>query len=229
MEIMLTAERRLCHQDPKVTLAKQLRASELSSASATPILHLSPPRIAPPPSSAPPTVPRSTLGSTGNIPSPPDPIIPTPPGTEIELTPEFQALRALFFREPPLVNRFTKELNGHTYYVLPDDFPRLSRPFCKLLGTRCTNCGDADALFPSHGWKNCPFFTPPHRTSLWPEHHSPIFSIAEGGKVRKSAHASSDPPKALSDLSSQLRTMNSYHAKFVSEQAAPYNPIPIIF
>ena len=142
MEIMLTAERRLCHQDPKVTLAKQLRASEQPSASAKPLLQHSPspdrpPLVAPLPSSAPPAVPSVTFCSVGNIPSPSDPIIPpnppTPPGTEIEITQEFQALRSLFSREPPLVDRLTQELNGHTYYALPRDFPRLSGSFCKLL------------------------------------------------------------------------------------------------
>ena len=101
-----------------------------------------------------------------------------------------------------------------TIYNLPDDFPKLSKSLLQLLGTRCTNCGDADPLFPSHGWKNCPFFTPPHRSSLWPAHHSPIFSIAEGGKPRKS-----EAP--AQDFSTKLRNITSYHATFASQESTP--------
>jgi hypothetical protein len=49
---------------------------------------------------------------------------------------------------------------------------------------------------------------------LWPEHHSPILSIAEGGKPRKSQDAQQD-------LSTQLRNINSYHAKFASQESTP--------
>ena len=218
MEIMLTAERRLSYQDPKVTMTKQLRASELPSASAKPLLPHSPSPdrsllVTPPPSRAPPACPSDPI-------IPPNP--PTPPGNNLEIISEFQALRSLFSRQPPLVDRVTQKLNGHTYYDLPSDFPRLSPSFRKLLGQRCTNCGDADALFPSHGWKQCPFFTPPHRTSLWPAHHSPIQSIANGGTSKTAAGVDAPAPDlSLSKLSTQFQNMNSYHARITRHESIP--------
>ena len=60
LEIMFTAEQRLSHQDPQVTLAQQLRAKALPSISSSRM-----------PSSAPPMVPSVTFGSLGTIPSSP--------------------------------------------------------------------------------------------------------------------------------------------------------------
>ena len=77
--------------------------------------------------------------------------------------------------------RPTVDHNGNTYYALPASMPRLSAKFRTDLGaqSRCNNCANnADALFPSHIWRHCPFFTSPHRKQGWPEHHSPVQSIA---------------------------------------------------
>jgi hypothetical protein len=83
------------------------------------------------------------------------------------------------------------DLHGHAYYVLPAAMPHLSKRLSQALqqASRCTNCANGDKLFPLHTWKNCPFYTTPHRVSLWPENHSPILSIAEGGLPPKSLQA----------------------------------------
>ena len=72
---------------------------------------------------------------------------------------------------------------------------------------KCTNCGNADDLFPHHTWRNCPFYTPPHRASLWPAHQSPIKSIAAGGVPSKPPP---DPP------GSALKTLIGCPAQFLT-------------
>ena len=81
----------------------------------------------------------------------------------------------------------TQVLNGNSYYSLPTEMPKLSHQLKNALdaASRCNNCANADALFPMHSWKRCPFHTPPHRASAWPVHHSPIPSIAATPAVQK--------------------------------------------
>ena len=197
MHLFLNAERQANYQDPQITLANQLRAhlnvSPLPTAPAIPPRPVQPPNlpnpITVPPVSVPTVVP---LQSPSTLPS-----------ADLEQHPEMLVFRQCFRDEKPLSERPTLTLNKTTYYALPGDLPKPSRALYKALekASRCTNCGNADGLFPHHTWRHCPFYTPPHRSSLWPAHQSPIKSIAAGGVPSKTPP---DPPE------SDLRTFTGW-------------------
>ena len=168
MELMSTAERRVCYQDPKVTLAKQLRAS--ATIAPSPIYAASPTLRSP--------VSHSAAASTNPLPAVSTTVVPacccgSPSAAPclccicaadaLAKNPDFQAIQSLFLCEPPLKQRPTIALHGKTYYKLPAEMPKFSRSFRFSLETHsgCTNCANADILFPHHTWKHCPFYTPP--------------------------------------------------------------------
>ena len=82
----------------------------------------------------------------------------------IDQNPVIQTIRQLLDAEPPLKQRQTVELHGHTYYVLPAAMPQLSKRLSHALQQvpRCTNCANGDKLFPLHTWKKLPLL---HYTS----------------------------------------------------------------
>ena len=110
ISIMLDAERRVHHQDPKVTLTRRLRAHQPG-----PTAPLTP---STPPSAVPSTIPATT------------PTKNPPPIDEAELDqhPDVQWLRRLFESEPTLIKRPTQDLNGHKYYSLPAAMPTKAQP-----------------------------------------------------------------------------------------------------
>ena len=173
ISLMLDAERRVHHQDPKVTLAHRLRAHQ-PGLTTGPTAPLTP---STPPSAVPSTIPATT------------PTKKTPPIDAADLDKHFDIkwIRQIFAAEPPLIKRPTQVLNGNIYYSLPSAMPQLSHQLKNALdaASRCNNCANADDLFPMHSWKRCPFHTPPHRASVWPVHHSPIPSIAATPAVQK--------------------------------------------
>ena len=193
MYLLMNAEHQVNYQDPQITIANQIRAhipaSSIQSASSVSPCPVQPPSMSTPACMPTPTLPRIATPLV-NVPQPPvpEPVsvppspVPEPVSKEIDQHPEMEAFRKCFLAEKPLSARPTLTLNQKTYYVLPTDLPKPSKAFYKgLEASSCTNCGNADPLFPRHKWHNCPFYTPPHRFSLWPQHQSPIKSIADGG------------------------------------------------
>ena len=207
LDIMLAAERQDLHQDPQVTFTHQLRATPQPPAPSSAVVLVASPLTTKTPlhRSDPDQVqhqsPLPVTPAVSTPPPAPPPASNEDPHVAIDQNPDIQAIRQLLDAEPPLKQRQTVELHGNTYYVLPAAMPRLSKSTIQALkkASRCTNCANGDKLFPLHTWNNCPFNTTPHRVSLWPEHHSPILSLAEGGKPPKSlqaysAHWSSTSP-----------------------------------
>jgi hypothetical protein len=207
MYLLMNAEHQVNYQDPQITIANQIRAhipaSSIPSASSVSPCPVQPPSMSTPVCMPTPTLPRIATPLV-NVPQPPvpEPVnvppspVPEPLSKEIDQHPEMEAFRKCFLAEKPLSARSTLTLNQKTYYVLPTDLPKPSKAFYKgLEASSCTNCGNADPLFPRHKWHNCPFYTPPHRFSLWPQHQSPIKSIADGGvsSLKPTDKPGSDP------------------------------------
>ena len=199
LDIMLAAERQDLHQDPQVTFTNQLRATPQPPAPSSAAVSVSSPLTAKTPLHRSDTdqvqhqSPLPVTPAASTPPPAPPPASNEDPTVAIDQNPVIQTIRQLLDAEPPLKQRQTVELHGSTYYVLPAAMPQLSKRLSQALQqvSRCSNCANGDKLFPLHTWKNCPFYTTPHRVSLWPEHHSPIPSIAEGGM----------PPKSLQSYS----------------------------
>jgi len=205
MYLLMNAEHQVTYQDPQITIANQIRAyipaSSIQNTLSVPTCPVQPPRLSTPTlpriATPPVNVPPSSVPEPVNVPPSP---VPDPLSTEIDQHPEMQAFRKCFVAEKPLAERPTLTLNQKTYYVLPPALPKPSKSFHKgLAASSCTNCGNADALFPHHTWHKCPFYTPPHRFSLWPQHHSPIKSIADGGvsSLPPTDQPGSDSPNLL--------------------------------
>jgi len=160
--LFLHAEHQLSWQDPQVTLAKALRAAiDAHEKSA------------------------HQIKTPGPVLSPNDSNSDTD-ALDINATPEFLALCDIFAKAPPLKDRQTVVQYGQTYYDFPLSLPKFSVQFRQALDKqeRCTNCANADVLFPPHIWKQCPFVTNPYRKKPgWADWHVPIKSIADGGST----------------------------------------------
>ena len=165
---------------------------------------------------------------------------------ETPLSPEeyettLKSLAALYAAQPALEKRKQLAFGPHMYYEHPHGVFAIRKSLFHLLREKniCTCCGDCDPLFPSHNWKACPYM-PYNKKTVPHADNPPVSPIAtsSASKTLSSFPVTFNPsytgrsmahPGSLSDLSSQLRTVNSYHAQTVSEQADRYNPIPYIF
>jgi hypothetical protein len=151
IELMNRAARRLTKQDPQLTMILAMRASETT----LPAID-APQRVSSPSASAPQV--------TGSSPS----------ADAMDSCPEWRLLQEKLSAAVP---HATTVMNGKTYYMLPADFPPISKTLRDRLGheKRCNNCADCDPNIPSHVWNKCPFA--PHRvrkSHVWPDNHSPI-------------------------------------------------------
>ena len=158
----------------------------------------------------------------------PSPAKPTRPNDAIAFDqhPDIKSLYLFFASEPSLLQRPTQPLNGHQNYSLLVAMPRFSHQLKNALdaASRCTNCANADALFPLHSWKRCPFHTPPHRATAWPAHHSPIPSIAATLALQKVIPIPSEPTRKFFPM---LRAENHEQVEDIQvlEEPPPKGPI----
>jgi len=121
--------------------------------------------------------------------------------------PEVQKIKEMFNSAPPLCDRPTVMVNGKKYFLLPASMSMPSTALVQRLknGKRCSNCADADELFPKHfSWKNCPHSTSRREETTYPLWHSPVESIANGGVSPKK-----QPLSPNANTTNETATINS--------------------
>ena len=83
--------------------------------------------------------------------------------------------------DQPLKKNYEKQSNGHTYLIMPEETPVLSKEDLKQIRKKkgCCNCGNAYLeRFQTHETANCPFVK--RSGGPWSEAHKPVPARAPG-------------------------------------------------